>query len=62
MLLIKKQLKWEPRNKTKKEKMAGISPVMSVLNVSGLSYTVKKAKILDFFFKIQLYISTESII
>lgn len=36
----------------KKEKMAGINPVMSVLNVSGLSCTVKKAKILDFFFKI----------
>lgn len=36
----------------KKEKMAGINPVMSVLNVSGLSYTVKKAKILDFFLKI----------
>lgn len=39
----------------KKEKMAGINPVMSVLNVSGLSCTVKKAKILDFFLRSALY-------
>lgn len=55
MLLIKKQLKWEPRNKTKK--MAGIYPVTAILNVSGLSDAVKgkSYQIVFLFFKIQLY-------